>query len=114
MTEETTIDPETYVSIYMTAESEDVAVHISTSLVREKLIACANVNTGTRSIYEWDGTIQLDNEVTVIMKTTADKVDTIVERVKAMHSYQVPCIAVTPITGGNPDYFKWVSKQLEG
>jgi len=101
-----------YVSVYMMAESEDVAVHISTSLLKERLVACANVNTGTRSIYEWEGIIQLDNEVTVIMKTTADKIEKLVERVKEMHSYQVPCVTVTPIVDGNPDYLAWVSSQV--
>ena len=101
-----------FIEIYMTAESEDVAVHISTTLVKERLVACANVNTGTRSIYEWEGIIQLDNEVTIVMKTIVDHVDRIVTRVKEMHSYQVPCITVTDIMDGNPDYLAWVHKQV--
>lgn len=101
-----------FVEIYMTAESEDVAVHMSTTLVKERLVACANVNTGTRSIYEWDGVIQLENEVTVVMKTIIDHVDAIVNRVKEMHSYQVPCITVTDIMDGNPEYLEWVHKQV--
>ena len=101
-----------FVEIYMTAESEDVAVHISTTLVKERLVACANVNTGTRSIYEWDGTIQLENEVTVVMKTITKHVDQLVARVKEMHSYQIPCITVTDIMHGNPEYLAWVAKQV--
>tara|TARA_R110002096_G_scaffold152507_1_gene315606 strand:+ start:393 stop:761 length:369 start_codon:yes stop_codon:yes gene_type:complete len=101
-----------FVEIYMTAESEDVAVHMSTTLVKERLVACANINTGTRSIYEWDGIIQLENEVTVVMKTITAHVDQIVARVKEMHSYQVPCITVTDIMHGNPEYLEWVYKQV--
>jgi periplasmic divalent cation tolerance protein len=100
-----------FVSVYITTESEDVAVHISTALVRERLAACANVSTGTRSIYEWEGIIQLDNEVTLILKTTADKVEKLVERAKEIHSYDVPCITVSPIVGGNIEYLKWVASQ---
>ena len=101
-----------FIEVYMTAESEDVAVHMATSLVKERLVACANVMKGTRSIYEWDGIIQLENEVTIIMKTTTERVDQIVARVKEMHSYQVPCITVTDIMHGNPDYLAWVHKQV--
>jgi periplasmic divalent cation tolerance protein len=101
-----------FVEIYMTAESEDVAVHLSTTLVKERLVANANVNAGTRSIYEHDGIIQLENEVTIVMKTITDHVDSIVERVKEMHSYQVPCITVTDIMHGNPDYLSWVHRQV--
>ncbi|TNE66940.1 MAG: divalent-cation tolerance protein CutA [Alphaproteobacteria bacterium] len=101
-----------FVTIYVMAENEDVAVHMATALVKERLVACANVNTGTRSIYEWDGIIQLDNEVTIFMKTTADKVSAAVERLKALHSYEVPCITVLPIVGGNEMYLDWVAKQV--
>jgi len=101
-----------FIEVYMTAESEDVAVHMATTLVKERLVACANVMKGTRSIYEWEGIIQLENEVTVIMKTTTDHVDRIVERVKEMHSYEIPCITVTDIMHGNPDYLTWVHKQV--
>ncbi|NVJ69176.1 MAG: divalent-cation tolerance protein CutA [Alphaproteobacteria bacterium] len=102
-----------FVTVYMMAESEDVAVHISTSLVKERLVACANVNAGTRSIYEWDGIIQLENEVTVFMKTMRKHVDAVVARIKELHSYDVPCVTVAPIIDGNADYMKWISQQVD-
>ncbi len=103
--------PEDCVTVYVTADSEDIAVHISTALVREKLIACANVETGLRSIYERDGIIQLDNEVAIVMKTVKSHVEKIIERVKEIHSYNTPCITFLPIIDGNPDYLEWVVKQ---
>ncbi|WP_417457029.1 divalent-cation tolerance protein CutA [Kordiimonas sp.] len=105
-------DNHEFVTIYLMAESEDVAVHISTALVKEKLVACANVNSGTRSIYEWDGIIQLDNEITVFMKTHVSKMDAAIKRIKEMHSYEVPCITAMPIVGANADYLDWVKRQV--
>ncbi|WP_262691708.1 divalent-cation tolerance protein CutA [Kordiimonas aestuarii] len=102
-----------FVTIYLMAESEDVAVHLATALVKERLVACANVQSGTRSIYEWDGIIQLDNEITVFMKTVARKVDAAIERIKEMHSYEVPCITVAPIVAANPAYLEWVRRQTD-
>ena len=101
-----------YVTIYMMAESEDVAVHIATALVKDRIVACANVNPGTRSIYEWDGIIQLDNEITVFMKTTAEMVEPAMKVIKEMHSYEVPCVTVWPIVDANPDYLDWISQQV--
>ncbi|WP_417448867.1 divalent-cation tolerance protein CutA [Kordiimonas sp.] len=112
MSENTASKTTEFVTMYVMVESEDVAVHIATALVKERLVACANVNAGTRSIYEWDGIIQLDNEITLFMKTMADKVDAAIERIKEMHSYEVPCITVSPIVGGNPDYLDWVRHQV--
>ena len=99
------------VSMYVTVESEDVAVHIATDLVKEKLVACANVQTGTRSIYEWNGLIQLDNEVTLIMKTTWELTDRVTEKILELHNYHNPCVVVHPIIGGNQKYIDWVKGQ---
>lgn len=101
-----------YVTMYVTAESEDVAVHIATALVREKLIACANVNPGIRSIYEWDGTIQLEKEVMIVMKTLRVRIESAIARIKELHSFEVPCITVMPIIDGNPDYMAWMEQQV--
>lgn len=101
-----------FVTIYMMADSEDTAVHMSTTLVRERLVACANVENGTRSVYEYGGMIQLENEVTVFMKTTAERASEVVQRIRELHSYEIPCITVMPIFGGNPDYLTWVREQV--
>lgn len=100
-----------FVTIYVTVENEDAAVHMVTALVKEKLIACGNLKSGMRSIYESDGIIQFENEVMIFMKSRSALVDKIIERVKEMHNYQTPCITVMPIVGGNADYFSWVTEQ---
>ena len=100
-----------YVTVYVTAESEDVAVHMATAAVKQRLIACANVCPGSRSIYEYEGIIQLEKEVILFMKTARRRVPELISMIKEMHSYQVPCITVMPITDGNPDYLEWVGGQ---
>lgn len=100
-----------YVAVYVTVDSEDVAVHIATSLVKNKLVACVNVQSGNRSIYEYEGIIQLENEVVLIIKTVRRHVPAVIDRIKEMHSYDIPCITVLPIIDGNPDYLQWISQQ---
>lgn len=102
-----------YVTVYVTAESEDVAVHMATALVKNRLIACANVCPGNRSIYEYDGIIQLEKEVIMFMKTARRHVPAVIDYVKQAHSYDVPCVTVMPITDGNPDYLDWVAQQTD-
>lgn len=108
---EASANPTEFVAVYITVDNEDGAVHIATALVIEKLIACANVKTGARSIFRANGIVQLENEVIVIMKTTRENVDAVVARVKELHSYEVPCITVMPIIAGNPDFLEWVDLQ---
>ncbi|UTW53903.1 divalent-cation tolerance protein CutA [Kordiimonas sp. SCSIO 12610] len=100
------------VTIYTLTDSEDVAVHLATTLVREKLIACANVGQSVRSVYEWNGTIQLEGEVPLFIKTSKHLSELVIERIKELHTYEVPCITVWPMIGGNEVYATWVKGQV--
>ncbi len=109
--EETDQMSEEFVMVYVTVDNEDGAVHLATALVLEKLVAYVNVKTGARSIYEADGMIQLVNEVVIVMFAARNNEERIIERVKELHSYAVPCISIVPIVAGNPDFMEWVGRQ---
>lgn len=97
--------------IYVTCESEEQAASIGKALVGERLVACVNILGGMKSLYWWDGGVQSGEEVVLIAKTTETKVETVTERVKALHSYDVPCVVALPITGGNPDFLEWIRQE---
>ncbi len=94
--------------LYMTFGNVDEARKIAGALVAERLVACTNMFGAIESQYWWQGKITTDSEVAVIAKTRADLVDVVVARVKALHSYKVPCIVALPILVGNPDYLEWL------
>ena len=98
-------------SVYITTESLDEALAIGKALVKERLAACANVLDGAHSIYWWQGAVQEDREALLILKTRAELVDRLIERVKALHSYDCPCIVALPIVAGNPDYLTWIERE---
>lgn len=94
--------------IYMTAGSLDEAKALGRALVEERLAACINVLPGMTSIYQWEGTARMDEEVVVIAKTRADLVGAVTARVKEIHSYSCPCVVALPIEGGNPGFLQWI------
>lgn len=94
--------------IYMTAGSFEEAKTIGKALVDERLAACVNIIDHMRSLYWWEGAVQEDLEVVMIAKTTEALVEALVEKVKSLHSYSVPCIVSIPISGGNPDFLSWI------
>ena len=98
--------------IYMTAGSSEEAEKIGRELVSGNLAACVNIFSGMKSIYRWQDELQSDEEVVVIAKTTAEKVDELMERVKAIHSYDVPCILQLPVTGGHQPFLDWISNEV--
>lgn len=102
------------VFIYVTAANGEEAHSIAKALVGERLIACANVLPAVQSVYWWDGAVQTDTEVVLIMKSQAGLVDRITNRVKDLHSYDCPCVVALPIEGGNSDYLEWIAAETAG
>ncbi len=94
--------------VYITTKDKDEARRIGRDLVERRLAACVNIFDGMNSFYWWEGEVQDDQEAVLIAKTRADLMEDLVDRVKRLHSYDVPCVVGLPIAGGNPDYLAWV------
>ena len=91
-----------------TAPDADVAERIARALVEERLVACANLVANVRSIYRWQGRVEDDSEVMLVLKTRADRIAALCERLRALHPYAVPELVVLPIDGGLEPYLEWV------
>ena len=99
--------------VYMTAGSMEEARRIGDTLVAERLAACCNLVPSVRSIYRWQGEVQRETEIVVIAKTSEGRVPALTERVRALHSYDCPCVVSLPIESGNPDFLSWISDQVK-
>ena len=96
------------VVVYITAPTDEEAALIAKSLVESKLAACVNIIRSIRSIYSWQGRIEDDTEVLMIVKTQQELFEPLSSRVKELHSYDVPEIIALPIIEGSEDYLKWL------
>jgi periplasmic divalent cation tolerance protein len=94
--------------IVITAADEAWLQQFTRSLVEDRLAACGQLISPIRSIYRWDDAVQDDTEVRVALHTRRSLAPAIVERARAEHSYEVPCVLVLPVENGNPDYLAWV------
>ena len=97
--------------LYVTTANDLEAQSIARALVGERLAACANVLGAIQSFYWWDGKMQEDAEVALVLKTQRHLVAQATARIKALHSYDCPCVVALEITGGNPDFLNWVVKE---
>jgi periplasmic divalent cation tolerance protein len=96
------------VVVYITAPDADVASRIGRTLVEEELAACCNLVPGVRSIYRWEGVVQDDAEVLMILKTRAALVEALTARVVALHPYALPEVVALPVLSGHAPYLDWV------
>jgi len=95
-------------TVYVTTGSEVEARAIARTLLEERLIACANILPRMQSLYRWEGDVQEDEEVAMLLKTHAKLVEGVVARVEALHAYDVPCVVAWPVDVGAYAYLAWV------
>ncbi|MFT4172175.1 MAG: divalent-cation tolerance protein CutA [Rhodocyclaceae bacterium] len=84
------------------------ADHIARHLVEHRLAACVNVLAPCHSVYTWEGTIHEEQEIPLLIKTTAVCYPMLQEAMHELHPHAVPELLAFPATGGLPQYLAWV------
>ena len=100
-----------HVVVFITVGSSEEADSIAQALVQERLAACVNVLSSITSTYRWQGQVQRDEELLLVVKTRRELFDRLVARVEELHSYQVPEIVALPIVAGSADYLRWIDEE---
>ncbi len=98
------------VVVLTTAGSEEQAVRIAESLVEGRLAACVNILPGLRSIYLWKNRVWDDQELLLLIKTRASAFDKVRERVRSLHSYELPEVIALPVAAGDADVLDWIRR----
>jgi len=93
--------------------NRDTGERIARALVEERLAACVNLLPGLVSTYRWQGKVEQAAECLLIIKTAQSRFDTLRERIKTLHPYDVPEIIAMPISQGDTQYLKWISENTQ-
>jgi periplasmic divalent cation tolerance protein len=97
-----------FIMVYMTTADRAEADAIAEALVGAKLAACVNVLGEVASVYRWQGKAEKAAEIALIAKTRAALFDQLRDKVKALHSYETPCIVAYPMVDGFAPYLDWL------
>ena len=103
---------EHYIIAITTTPSKNEAEKIAKILLEERLIACANIIGPVQSLFWWQGKIDEAQEHLILMKTRKDLFSKLSEKVKALHSYQIPEVIAVPIVEGFKPYMEWLESSL--
>ena len=99
-----------YSVLFCTTKDEDEGRKIARELVEGLLAACVSIIRGMTSIFTWKGALDEAQECLLILKTRTELVPELIQRIKSLHSYDVPEIIALPITEGNPAYLDWIDQ----
>lgn len=101
-----------HILITTTTESRDHARLMARTLIDEKLAACVEIQT-VDSLYRWKGAVCDTVEYVLMIKTRADLYAEIENRIRALHTYELPQIMAVPIVAGLSAYLKWIDDETE-
>lgn len=96
--------------VLCTCPGNTVAAEIATALIEQNLAACVNRVTGVKSWYRWEGHLQQDEEVLLLIKTTRARLAELETMVRKLHPYELPEVISVPITGGSEAYLNWIGQ----
>ena len=100
------------IAVHTTIETQDAAKNLTSSLVKENLIACGSYFK-IDSIYEWKGEHIEDEEYEVVFYTGEDLLEKVVTHIKRSHPYDLPKIVVFEAKYILPEYENWVKEQTK-
>ena len=97
-----------YLAVFVTVANQDDAQRIARDLVEQRLAACGNILGQVRSIYRWQGRIEDEAEVMLVLKTRVTLFEALRQRVVELHGYEVPEIIALPVEAGHAPYLDWI------
>lgn len=97
--------------VISTCPDEQSARAIAAALVEGGHAACVNIVPGLTSVYRWQGRIECDSELLLLVKTTPEAYPRVQEMLHRLNPNELPEIIALPVERGLPDYLDWVSQQ---
>lgn len=94
--------------VLTTCADESSAATLAGALVERGLAACVTRLQTVRSVYRWQGRLCEDNEVQLLIKTTAEREAALFEALAALHPYEEPEILSLAVQNGSPGYLQWI------
>eukprot|EP00238_Polyblepharides_amylifera_P000320 CAMPEP_0196574184 /NCGR_PEP_ID=MMETSP1081-20130531/3954_1 /TAXON_ID=36882 /ORGANISM="Pyramimonas amylifera, Strain CCMP720" /LENGTH=111 /DNA_ID=CAMNT_0041892131 /DNA_START=191 /DNA_END=526 /DNA_ORIENTATION=+ len=95
-------------AVYVTVPDKETGKKIASALLESRLAACVNIIPGVESMYWWDGAVQTDSELLLMIKTRQALVSDLAAKVQEVHPYDTPEVIAVPITSGSAEYIRWL------
>ena len=101
-----------YGVVLVTASSQAEGEAIANALVEAQLAACVTL-IPVHSIYTWQGQVMKEQEWQMVIKTKLAEFPSLEQKIRELHSYEVPEIIALPIVAGSAPYLQWISESVK-
>jgi len=96
------------VAVYVTVPDRGAARAVAEALLgagETRLAACVNIIPGVESMYWWDGAVQTDSELLLMIKTRRELLPALTREVVRVHPYETPEVSLGGGGGGISSFF---------
>jgi periplasmic divalent cation tolerance protein len=100
-----------YCVVLVSASSQEQGKAIAKALVEAKLAACVTL-IPAHSIYTWQGQVMDEQQWQMIIKTELGQFSLLENKIRELHSDEVPEIISLPIIGGFAPYLQWILENV--
>lgn len=100
-----------FVDIWVNCPDAAVARAIAEECVAARLAACANILSPIDSIYRWQGKVEQEREVPLVLKARAADFAAVAALVRTEHPFEVPSIVAMPIEAVEETYAAWLEEE---
>jgi len=94
--------------VLCTVPDEPAAERLAHGLIEARLAACVNAISGVKSFYRWQGNLEAEAEIQLVIKTRQAHFDALAEWIRDHHPYDVPEIIALPAARVSESYLAWV------
>lgn len=106
-------DHNSYLVILNTCPNKETATEVANTLIQRRLAACVNILPGLTSVYHWQGQIESEEEILLLIKSTQAAFDVVKDTICEIHPYELPEIVAVPLVGGLDTYLSWIDANVQ-
>ena len=102
-----------YKTIITTTNSKEDSRRIKKNILSKNLSPCIQIINNIESSYYWNGKINLDKEIMILIKADRRNEQLIINVIKSVHSYDIPDIISIDFTILSDKYEKWFNENTK-
>lgn len=106
-------DPDRLLVVMTTVSTLEQGHQLARILVEERWVACAQVLPQITSVYRWQGQIEQDSEILLLLKLPASRYPPFQARLHQIHPYEEPEVVALEAMAVSPSYLNWAIQQTQ-